>query len=91
MIFISICIGSSCFLKGSQELVELFKKRIETDKLSDEIVLTGSFCLGRCNREGVTVSVDDGEKSEIFVGITPAGFNEFWNSQIEPRLERGKK
>ena len=90
MIFVSICIGSSCHLKGSQRLVELFENKIKEEKLSDNIVLSGSFCLGKCNRIGVTVTVGDGRNEEIFSGITPEGFDEFWNAQIKPRLERGE-
>ena len=56
---IEICVGSSCYLKGSHELVELFQKEIEDRKLDAEITLAGCFCTGKCNREGVTVVIDD--------------------------------
>ena len=50
---IQICIGSSCHLKGSERLVELFQDAIKDSGYYDEITLAGSFCTGRCNREGV--------------------------------------
>lgn len=88
MILVQICIGSSCHLKGSQKLVELFQDKIATEKLDDEIVLSGSFCLGKCNREGVTLTIGDGINEEIITGVKPENFKEFWNTQIEPKLQK---
>ena len=84
---IQICVGSSCHLKGSHEIVELLTKAVEEHHLEDEISLAGSFCIGKCNREGVTVQVDD----EIHVGITPANFKEFFNEKVLPVIENERK
>ena len=70
MIFVQVCVGSSCHLKGSQDIVELFEKAVKDHNIEDEVVLSGSFCIGKCNRVGVTVQVDD----EIHVGITRENF-----------------
>lgn len=75
---IQICVGSSCHLKGSEELVELFQEAIEKYKLDTEITLAGSFCTGRCNRLGVTVQFDD----EIVTGITPNDFNSVFSKYV---------
>lgn len=80
---IQICVGSSCHLKGSQRIVELFQEMIEKYKLSDIITLAGSFCTGKCNREGVTVTVDD----EIFTGLTEEKFSAFFNEKVLQRLK----
>ena len=53
-------------------------KAIDDYGLQDEIVLTGSFCIGRCNPIGVTVQVDD----EIHTGITTENFKDFFNENI---------
>ena len=53
---IQICVGSSCHLKGSPEIVELLQKAVEEHGLGNEVTLCGSFCVGKCNRVGVTVS-----------------------------------
>ncbi len=90
MIFVSICVGSSCHLKGSQQLVELFDKKIKEEGLEDDIVLSGSFCLGKCNRVGVTVSVGDGIHEEIFPGITPEGFPAFWKDTVLKKLSESE-
>ncbi len=75
---VQICVGSSCHLRGSEELVELFQDAIEKNGLGNEITLAGSFCTGRCNREGVTVAVDD----DVFTGVTPDKFEIFFTENI---------
>ena len=74
---IQICVGSSCHLKGSEKIVELFQKAIEQYHLERDITLAGSFCTGKCNRVGVTVQVDD----DIYPGVTVEGFNEFFEDK----------
>ena len=63
---IQICVGSSCHIKGSAEIVELLQKAVSEYKLDDEVTLAGSFCIGKCNRVGVTVQIDD----DIHTGVT---------------------
>lgn len=82
MIIIQICVGSSCHLKGAQELAELIQQQIKENNLDDKIILVGSLCLGKCNRVGVTISVD----KDIYTGITPKTFKEFWNDKVLSRL-----
>ena len=65
-------------MKGSEELVTMFEKAIEENGLQDKIELVGSFCLSRCNREGVTIRVDD----EIFPGINRENFGLFFRDVI---------
>ncbi len=78
MTVVHICVGSSCYLNGATAVVELFEKAIEEHGLNDEIMLAGSLCLGKCNRKGVTVQVND----EIFVGVTKESFKEFFEKHI---------
>lgn len=86
MVFVEICVGSSCHIKGSPRIVELFNEKIKNSRLEDEIVLTGAFCSGRCNREGVTVTVGD----DVYTGITPEGFGEFWEKKVLPAVEKAR-
>ncbi len=79
---VQICVGSSCHIKGSHEIVSLMKKAVEEYSLEEEVVLAGSFCIGKCNREGVTIQVDD----DVFTGITVRGFDAFFKEQILGRL-----
>lgn len=83
MIIIRICVGSSCHLKGSQEIVDLLRDEIEQRRLEGEIVLSGSFCFGTCNRVGVTVAVND----DVYPGITRDNFKEFFQTKILPLVQ----
>ena len=78
MLFVQICVGSSCHLKGSQDIVELLEAAVERYQLEDEVVLSGSFCIGKCNRVGVTVQVND----DIHVGINAENFRDFFKTHI---------
>ena len=78
MIIVQICVGSSCHLKGSAKIVELLEKAVEEHNLESEVALAGSFCIGKCNREGVTIQVDD----EVHTGITVENFRDFFNDSI---------
>ena len=80
---IQVCVGSSCHLKGSPEIVELLQKAVEEYQLQDEITLVGSFCIGKCNRVGVTIQVND----DVHVGITKENFKEFFNDNILSAVE----
>lgn len=79
---IQVCVGSSCHLKGSADIVELFERVIKENSLEDKITLAGSFCLGVCNRTGVTVSID----GNVHTGLTRENFREFFNDQVLTRL-----
>ena len=79
---IQICVGSSCHLKGSPEIVELLQKSVEEYNLTGEVTLSGSFCIGKCNRVGVTVQIDD----EIHVGVTKENFKEFFKENVLDKL-----
>lgn len=83
MVFVEICVGSSCHLKGAPEIVALLEEAVASNHLENEVVLSGSFCTGKCNRVGVTVSVDD----EIYTGITTENFREFWKEKIMKVIE----
>lgn len=79
---IQICVGSSCHLRGSEKIAELFTKAIEEHKLEPQVTLTGSFCIGKCNREGVTVTIDD----KVFLGLTPEKFEDFFEKNVLAEL-----
>lgn len=55
---ITVCIGSSCHIKGSRQVVETFKRLIQEHQLGGKVELSGTFCMGNCQR-GVCVKVDD--------------------------------
>ena len=79
---IQICVGSSCHLKGSAAIIELIQAAVEEHGIADEINLIGSFCMGVCNRVGVTVAIDD----EVHTGITRENFREFFNEHVLKKI-----
>ena len=80
---IQVCVGSSCHLKGSPEIVELLQKAVSDYHLEEEVTLAGSFCIGKCNRIGVTMQIDD----DIHTGITKEGFKEFFEENVLKKLQ----
>ena len=84
---IQVCVGSSCHIKGSAKIVELLTKSVEEYGLENKLTLAGSFCIGKCNRNGVTVQVDD----EIHIGITPENFKEFFSEKVLAVIENERK
>ena len=78
MLIVQVCVGSSCHLKGSETIVNLLESAISEHHIEDDVVLTGSFCIGKCNRVGVTVQIND----DIHVGVTAENFREFFKENI---------
>ena len=78
---ISVCVGSSCHLKGSYDVIEGFKKAIEDSGTGDKITLQASFCLGHC-AEGVTAKVDD----EFITGLNGDNVGQIFKDVILPKV-----
>lgn len=80
MVKVTVCIGSSCHIKGSRQIVEELKELIDKNNLGDKIELAGTFCMGRC-AEGVSVTVD-GE----FYSVSPETTETFFKETVLPRV-----
>ena len=87
MLFVQVCVGSSCHLKGSQDIVELLESAVKEHGIVDDVVLSGSFCIGKCNRVGVTVQVND----DVHVGVTRENFREFFKKNVLDVIESERK
>ena len=77
---VTVCIGSSCHIKGSRQVVEQLQKLIDEKNLGDKVQLGGTFCLGKC-QQGVCVNVD-----EEFHSVTPENVNEFFENEISKKV-----
>ena len=77
---ITVCIGSSCHIKGSRQVVEALQKFIEEKGIADKIELGGTFCLGKC-QQGVCVMVD-----EEFHSVSPDTVEEFFNTAVKAKV-----
>lgn len=74
---IKVCVGSSCHLKGSYEVIQSLKKYIEDNKLEDKVELEASFCLGNCSN-GVSMSIDD----KPVQNVTPDNIKDIFNEKV---------
>lgn len=83
MIKVTVCIGSSCHLKGSRQIVEQFQYLIKKENLGDKIELAGAFCMGKCASEGVSVTVD-----EKYFSLKLEDVNDFFNEKILAKLPK---
>ncbi len=45
---INVCVGSSCYLKGSYAVVSEFQRLIRENQLQDRFELKAEFCQGNC-------------------------------------------
>lgn len=54
---LTVCIGSSCHLKGSRMVVEQLRSLIAAHNLGDKVELSGTFCMNNC-QHGVSVTLD---------------------------------
>lgn len=77
---ISICVGSSCHLKGSREIISKLTSLIEESEQKEKIELNGSFCMGNCVN-GVCVKIDD-----VLYSVHPETTEEFFKTQVLRRL-----
>ncbi len=77
---VTICIGSSCHLKGSRQVVEEFKAMVAEKKLADKVELAGTFCMSDC-KNGVCVNIDNEHFS-----VKPDNARTFFETEIMSRL-----
>lgn len=77
---ITVCIGSSCHIKGSRQVVEQLQELISKNNLGDKVELGGTFCLGQCQK-GVCVVID-----EVVHSVTPDTVEEFFNANVLTRF-----
>ena len=76
MIKITVCIGSSCHIKGSRQVVEQLQNLVAENNLGDKVDLGGTFCLGKC-QQGVCVMVND-----TFHSVSPETVGEFFAAEV---------
>lgn len=77
---ITVCIGSSCHLKGSRQVVEKLQKLISDHDLKESIELAGTFCMGQCQK-GVCVDLDGTIHS-----VSPETVDKFFKEEVQTRV-----
>ena len=77
---LTVCIGSSCHLKGSRQIVEQLQKLIAENNIEEKVELVGTFCLGAC-QTGVSVKVD-----ETLFSLSPENIQAFFEKEVLAKL-----
>jgi len=84
MVEVKVCVGSSCHMKGSYQVLKTFQELIAKNDLKDEVALKASFCMGRC-LEGISVMVDDTPVQNV--GFQNA--QDVFYKEIYPKVKAG--
>lgn len=80
MLKVTVCIGSSCHVKGSRQVVATLQEMIAKHNLGDKVELGGTFCMGKCQL-GVCVTID-----EAFYSVSPETCQDFFEKEILSRV-----
>lgn len=78
MITVTVCIGSSCHLNGSYDVISKLKELIKENGLQNKVDIQASFCFGECTN-GVCVKINDGP----VITINENNIAEFFNEHIK--------
>lgn len=78
---ITVCIGSSCHIKGSRQVVGQLQKLIADNGLGETVELGGTFCMGNCQK-GVCVTVDG-----QFFSVSPETVEDFFRKNVKEKVE----
>lgn len=73
---VTVCVGSSCHLKGSKQIIDTFQKKLRDYGLEGKVELRGSFCMGQCVN-GVGVKLD-----EALYSLQPEEADSFFETYI---------
>jgi NADH:ubiquinone oxidoreductase subunit E len=81
MLTIVICVGSSCHVRGSEDLAEKLEGLIAQHELQEQVELVGAFCMDHCSM-GVSVRVEESQ----FSGLRPDDAETFFANEVLPRI-----
>jgi len=79
---ITICVGSSCSVRGSEDLAESLERLIEQEDAAARVEVVGSFCMGECSR-GISVKVGE----TLYREVMPPHAEQFFRDAVLPQLE----
>ncbi len=58
MITVTVCVGSSCHIKGARDMITRFNDFLTKEGLGDKVELKGAFCMEHCG-EGINWKIND--------------------------------
>ncbi len=81
MLQIKVCIGSSCHLKGSYDVIRSLQATIAHHGLQEQVELQAGFCLGQCTH-GVVVQVGE----QKILGVLPEQVEGLFAEYVLPEV-----
>jgi NADH:ubiquinone oxidoreductase subunit E len=82
MLPIVVCVGSSCYVRGSECLADTFDSLIRQRGLGARVEVTGAFCMDQCSM-GISVRVGD----RVYRGVEPQNALSFFEHEVMPCLQ----
>jgi NADH:ubiquinone oxidoreductase subunit E len=86
MITVTVCVGSSCHIKGARDMITRFNDFLTNEGLENKVELKGSFCMERCG-EGINWMVGD----EIISSPSAAEGAETFRKKVLEALKNKEK
>jgi NADH:ubiquinone oxidoreductase subunit E len=78
---IVLCLGSSCFARGNQQIIPLIKKYIARHCLEDKVMFIGDHCINNCSN-GPNISIGD----QLFEKINQENIEKVLNEGLKDLL-----
>jgi len=86
MITVTVCVGSSCHIKGAREMISRLNDFLTKEGLENKVELKGSFCMERCG-EGINWMIGD----EILSSPSAAKGAQMFRKKVLEALKKKKK
>ncbi|NMA37703.1 MAG: (2Fe-2S) ferredoxin domain-containing protein [Papillibacter sp.] len=81
---ISVCVGSSCHIKGSKQVIDRLRQLAAESGLSSDIEIVGVLCMDNC-MNGVSAKIDG-----HLCSLSPDSIDAFYRNEILPKLKRDR-
>ncbi|MCH4207870.1 MAG: NAD(P)H-dependent oxidoreductase subunit E [Solobacterium sp.] len=83
MVTVEVCIGSACYVRGSNHVVSDLKELIKEEHWEEKVALKGSFCMKACqNHIGLGVKINGRQ----IAGVTMQNAREILKEEISKAL-----
>jgi NADH:ubiquinone oxidoreductase subunit E len=78
---IAVCVGTSCYLKGSYNLLQRLLELAKEHNVQDRVSIGATFCLERCS-QGPNIRIND----EVVSGATEDKIKEIFEKQVLAKI-----
>jgi NADH-quinone oxidoreductase subunit G len=78
---IAVCVGTSCYLKGSYDLLQELLELTKEYGVEDRVSVGATFCLERCT-EGPNIRINE----EVFSGISKDNLRQIFEEAVLSKL-----